>query len=242
MKSINLKAEKRIILGKKVKKLRGEGKIPAHIFGKNLKTIHVSVLEHDFAKAYEEAGETGIVTVKVGEGEHPVLIRTLQEHPVTGKPLHIDFYQVNLKEKVKVYVPLVFEGESPAVERKEGLLLTRISEVEVEALPADLPEEIKVDVSKLEKLDNTIHVSDLKVDKSKVEVLTGEDEVVATIGELVTKEMEETEAEIAEEQAEAEAAAEVPEGEEKPEGEETPAEEGGEASEQPAEGETSKEE
>ena len=173
------------------------------------------------------------MNVKVDSGEHPVLIRNIQEHPVTGAPLHIDFYQVNLKEKVTVNVPLEFEGEPLAVERKEGLLLTPISEIEIEALPADLPEAIKVDVSKLEKIDETIHVKDLKIDKAKIEVLTDPEAIVATIGELVTKEMEEVEAEIEAEQAEAVAEA-TEEGEAAPEegaeekveeGEEKPAEE-----------------
>ena len=229
MKVIDLKAEKRTVLGKKVKTLRKEGLIPAHIFGKGLKTLHVSVRDRDFLKVFDEAGETGIVNIKVDSGEHPVLIRNVQEHPVTGKPLHIDFYQVNLKEKVAVNVPLEFEGEPAAVERKEGLLLMPISEIEIEALPADLPETIKVDVSKLEKIDATIHVKDLKIDKAKIEVLTDPEAIVATIGALVTKEMEEVEKEIETEQAEAAAEAEVaPE-----EGAEEKAEEG---EEKPAEG------
>jgi len=229
MKAIDLKAEKRTVLGKKVKTLRKEGLIPAHIFGKGLKTLHVSVRDRDFLKVFDETGETGIVNIKVDSGEHPVLIRNVQEHPVTGKPLHIDFYQVNLKEKVAVNVPLEFEGEPAAVERKEGLLLMPISEIEIEALPADLPETIKVDVSKLEKIDDTIHVKDLKIDKSKIEILTDLEAIVATIGALVTKEMEEVEKEIETEQAEAAAEAEaVPE-----EGAEEKAEEG---EEKPAEG------
>jgi len=209
MKAIDLKAEKRTILGKKVKTLRREGKIPAHIFGKGIKTLHVSVGDRDFLKVFGEAGETGIVNVKVDSGEHPVLIRNVQENPVTGVPLHIDFYQVNLKEKVAVNVPLEFEGEPLAVERKEGLLLTPISEIEIEALPADLPEVVKVDVSKLERIDDTIHVKDLKIDKTKIEVLSDPEAIVATIGELVTKEMEEVEKEIETEQAEAAAEAEA---------------------------------
>jgi len=229
MKAIDLKAQKRTILGKKVKTLRREGVIPAHIFGKGLKTLHISVGDREFLKVFDQAGETGIVNVKIDSSEHPVLIRNVQEHPVTRQLLHIDFYQVNLKEKVTVNVPLEFEGEPLAVEKKEGLLLTPISEIEIEALPADLPETVKVDISRLEKIDDTIHVKDLKVDKAKIEILTDPEAIVATIGELVTKKMEEVEAEIEAEQAEAVAEAEaVPEegAEEKvEEGEEKPVEE-----------------
>lgn len=203
MKTLELKAEKRQILGRKVKGLRKQGKIPAHVFGKGLKTVHVSVEGANFTKVYDQVGETGLVNLKVDSEIRPVLIRSIQNHPVTDLPLHIDFYQVNLKEKVKVNVPLEFVGESLVVEKKEGLLLTPLSEVEVEALPTDLPEAIKVDIAKLEHLDDTIHVKDLKVDRAKVEILTDPEEVVANIGELVTKKMEEVEAEIEAEKAEA---------------------------------------
>ena len=203
MEQIPLSAQKRTVLGRKVKKIREEGLIPGHVFGHKVKTIHVQVKKGEFSKVFEEVGETGIVNLAVDGEKRPVLIRNLQVHPVTDKPLHIDFYQVNLAEKVKVDVPLEVIGESPAVEKKVGLLLTPVSEVEVEALPADLPEKIEIDISKLENVGDEIKVKDLAVDKSKVEILSDEELVVVQIGELVTKEMEEVEAEIEAEQAEA---------------------------------------
>lgn len=218
MEQIPLAAQKRSVLGHKVKKLRKDGFIPAHVFGHKIKTVHVQVKTGEFHKVFEKAGETGIISLSVDSEKRPVLVRNLQIHPVTDEPLHIDFYQVNLTEKVKVNVPLEIVGESPAVEKKIGLLLTPVSEVEIEALPADLPENIEVDISKLSEIGSEIKVKDLKVDRSKVEVLTDEELVVAQVGELVTKEMEALEAEVEAEQAEA--AAEAPaEGEEKVEGE-----------------------
>ncbi len=231
MEQIPLSAQKRTVLGRKVKQLRKDGIIPAHVFGHKVKTVHVQVKAGEFHKVFEKAGETGIISLSVDslssgasakDGEkRPVLIRNLQIHPVTDEPLHIDFYQVNLTEKVKVNVPLEIVGEAPAVEKKIGLLLTPVSEVEIEALPADLPENIEVDITKLSEIGSEIKVKDLKVERSKVEVLTDEELVVAQIGELVTKEMEALEAEVEAEAAEAQAeAAEAPaEGEEKPEGE-----------------------
>jgi large subunit ribosomal protein L25 len=233
MEQIPLSAQKRTVLGRKVKQLRKDGIIPAHIFGHKVKTVHVQVKAGEFHKVFEKAGETGIISLSVDSEKRPVLVRNLQIHPVTDEPLHIDFYQVNLTEKVKVNVPLEIVGEAPAVEKKIGLLLTPVSEVEIEALPADLPENIEVDITKLSEIGSEIKVKDLKVDRTKVQVLTDEELVVAQIGELVTKEMEAVEAEIEAEQAEA--AAEAPaEGEEKPEGE---AEEGTEqkAEEKPSE-------
>lgn len=203
MQQVPLSAEKRTVLGRKVKKLRKEGLIPGHIFGHKVKTEHVQVKGNDFAKVFEQVGETGIVELTLGGEKRPVLIRSVQNNPVTSDLIHIDFYQVNLSEKVKVNVPLEIIGEAPAVEKKIGLLLTPISEIEVEALPTDLPENIEVDITNLQNIGDEIKVKDLKVDRSKIEVHTDEELVVAQIGELVTKEMEEMEAEIEAEQAEA---------------------------------------
>ncbi len=252
MEQTPLIAEKRTVLGRKVRKLRREGLVPAHVFGHKIKTEHLQVKESEFKKVFEKVGETGIVALTIGAEKKPVLVRSVQIHPVTDDTLHIDFYQVNLSEKVKVNVPLEIIGEAPAVEKKIGLLLTPVTEVEIEALPADLPENIEVDVSKLAEIGDEIKIKDLKVDRSKIEVHSDEELVVAQIGELVTKEMEALEAEVEAEQAEAAAeaaAAEAPaEGEEVAkvegaEGEEAPAEGEGEAgAEKPQEGEKPKEE
>ncbi len=226
MEQIPLKAEIRTITGRKVKKLRQEGLIPAHVFGHKVETIHVQVKKPEFADVFEKAGETGIIDLKIDSKSHPVMVRGMQVHPVTDEVLHIDFYQVNLSEKVTVNVPIEITGESPAVEKKIGLLLTPVSEIEIEALPADIPESIEVDITNLLNIGDEIKVADLKVDRSKVEVATPEDLIVAQIGELVTREMEEVEAEVEAEQAEAaaetaESAEGAKEGEETAGGEES---------------------
>ncbi|MEK7581451.1 MAG: 50S ribosomal protein L25 [Patescibacteria group bacterium] len=234
MEQTPLVAQKRTILGKKVKQLRREGILPAHVFGHKVETDHVQVNAHDFAKVFEKVGETGIIALTIDGVKKPVMVRDTQLNPITDDLVHIDFYQVNLSEKVKVNVPIEIIGESPAVEKKIGLLLTPITEVEVEALPGDLPENIEVDITNLLNIDDEIKVKDLKVDRSKIEVLTDEELVVAQIGELVTKEMEELEAEVEAEQAEAvavEAPAEGAEG--AAEGEASA--EGAETSEKPQE-------
>lgn len=240
---VPLTAQKRTVLGRRVKSLRRDGVIPAHVFGHKVKTIHVQVKAGEFDKVFEKTGETGIIDLAVdgsprGEAgeKRPVLVKNVQTHPVSDIPLHIDFYQVNLAEKVKVQVPLEIVGEAPAVHKKIGLLLTPVTEVEVEALPADLPEKIEVDVAHFENVGDEIKVKDLKVDRSKIEIHTDEELVVAQIGELVTREMEEVEAEIEAEQAEAVAEAEA-EGVEAAPAEGEVAVEGEEAKEAAAEGE-----
>lgn len=212
MEQIPLKAQKRIVIGRKVKKLRKEGFIPGHVFGHKIETIHVQVEKPQFLKVFEKAGETGIVSLSVDGKDHPVMIRNVQIHPVTDECLHVDFYQVNLSEKVTVHVPLEITGDSPAVVKKIGLLLTAVTEIEIEALPADIPENIAVDVAKLENIGDEVRVKDLLIDKSKIEVKVDEELVVASIGELVTKEMEALEAEVEAEQAEAAAEAAPAEG------------------------------
>src|SRR3989344_6864041 len=97
MDRIALKAEERTVLGKKVKQLRRDGVLPAHVFGKQVETKHVSVKVNEFLKVYNEAGETGLVDLKIGSQKvRPVLIRDVQLEPVKVAPLHIDFYQDNL--------------------------------------------------------------------------------------------------------------------------------------------------
>src|SRR4030042_5175294 len=202
MEQIPLLAQKRTIIGRKVKTLRREGIIPAHIFGHKIKTVHIQVKENDFSKVFGKTGETGIIDLSVDNQKRPVLVKNVQKHPVSDLPLHIDFYQVNLAEKVKVDVPLEIIGEAPAVHKKIGLLLTPVKELEVEALPGDIPDKIEIDITNLENVGDEVKVSDLKVDRSKVEIHEDKELVVVQIGELVTKEMEEVEAEIEAEQAE----------------------------------------
>jgi large subunit ribosomal protein L25 len=203
MEQVPLIAQKRTVLGRKVKKLRKEGLLPAHVFGHKVKTIHIQVNNSDFNKVFEKVGETGLIDLSIDKDKRPVMVRNVQLNPVTDDALHVDFYQVNLSEKVKVNVPLEIVGQSPAVEKKTGLLLTPVSEVEIEALPTDIPEKIEVDISNLLNIGDEIKIKDLKLDRTKIELLSDEELVVAQIGELVTKEMEETEAEIAAEQTEA---------------------------------------
>lgn len=202
MDQIPLKAQKRSVLGRKVKTLRKEGIIPAHVFGKKVKTEHIQVVQGEFTKVFEKSGETGIIDLTIDSKKKPVLVKNVQYHPVSDDLLHIDFYQVNLSEKVKVDVPLEIVGEAPAAHKKIGLLLTPVSELEIEALPTDLPENIEVNVEDLDEVGKEIKVKDLKIDRSKVEIHADDELVVAQIGEMVTKEMEAAEAEIEAEQAE----------------------------------------
>ena len=187
MKKVTLAVEKRKVLGKKVKKLRKSGIFPANIYGKGVKSEAVQLPEKEFLKTFKEVGETGLIELQVDGQVRPVLIHNVQYDPLIKLPLHADFYQVDLKEKVKTMVPIVFTGEPAAVSSKVGILLEQMTEIEVEALPTDLPENIEVNVEHLANLDEQITVADIKAPQG-VTVLSDASQVVAKIGELITKE------------------------------------------------------
>ena len=181
MNKLTLKAEVRKISGRKVKNLRKDGILPGNISGKKIKSEAVQVVFKDFDKVYKEAGETGLVTLEIGKEEKPVLIHNLQVNPVSDVPVHVDFLQVDLKEKVEADVPVELTGESPAEKQALGTVVQYINEIKVEALPMDLPEKFEVDTSVLSEVDQAIFVKDLKVDRSKVDIKTGPDEIVVKV-------------------------------------------------------------
>lgn len=189
MEKLTLKASKRTVVGRKVKMIRHQGNLPANLYGKKITSMSVSVEGKEFADVFAKAGETGLVELLVDGVKHPVLIHNIQYDPVNGLPLHIDFYQVDLKEKVTIKVPLVAIGDAKAVKDKEGVLLHVLSEVEVEALPSDLPEKIEVDVTNLAKVNQAIKVGELTV-SSKVKILTDSSLDVVKVAPLVSKEAE----------------------------------------------------
>lgn len=209
MKKHILTATKRDVVGRKVKNLRKQGIIPGTVYGKNVKSVSISVPADAFAKVYAEAGETGLIDLSVGMDVRPVLVDNVQVDPVSGLIIHIEFHQVDLKEKVTAQVPLELIGESPAVTQKLGVLLSVLDEVEVEALPTNLPEHITIDVSTLAQVNDEIKVADL-VSPDGVTINTDPTLTIVKIGALITKEAEQQAA--AEEAAQAAAkTAEAPE-------------------------------
>lgn len=202
MTNQTLSAEERTVTGRKVKALRRDGVVPANVFGKDVKSYAVSVSADKFRKVFEEAGETGIVELSVGKKTNPVLISNVQTHPVTGDTLHIDFRQVDLTKKITATVPVEIIGESPAEKSGLGTVVQQTLELEVEALPTELPEKFEVDVTELTEVDAAFYVKDLKYDKSKVTVTAEEDQIIAKVEPPQEEKVEEVPAE-AEEGAEA---------------------------------------
>jgi len=191
MNTINLSAEERKVFGKRLKALRREGKLPGNVFGKNIKSQAVSINTDEFKKAYSEAGETSLINLKLGKENLPVLVSDMHKDPVSGNILHVDLKQVDLKEKVKAQVPVDMVGESPAEKQGLGTVVLQLDEVEVEALPTDLPEKFEVDISKLTEANQSVLVKDLPYDKSKVEMLENEDSIVVKVEEVKEEVVEE---------------------------------------------------
>lgn len=218
MTKISLKAEKRKVSGRKVKILRAQGILPGNVYGRKVKSEAVQVDFKEFKKVYSDAGETGLIELSLGSEVKPVLVHDLQLNPISDEPIHVDFLQVDLKEKVTTKVPVEVDGESPAEKSGVGTVTVTVNELEVEALPADLPEKFTIDGTKLEEVDQVVKVADLAYDKSKVEVKEDPETIIVKV--VPPQKEEEIVAPVAPAEGEGvPAEGEGTEGEAKPEGE-----------------------
>lgn len=188
--TLTIEAEKREILGNKLKDSRQDGKLPAVLYGRKEKSAALFIDSIKFDKIFKEAGESSVITVKTGDGAKSVLIHDVQFSPISGKPIHVDFYAIEKDKKVEVDISLVFVGESAAVRELGGILVKVLHEIKVEALPQDLPSEIEVDLSKLKDFESQIHVKDLTV-PATVTILNESDEVIALVEAAREEEPEE---------------------------------------------------
>ena len=194
---VTIKAQKRTTFGRKNHLLRKEGFVPVILYGEGLQPQPLQVKAEDLTKAYQEVGDTGLVSVAVqgekGENSqtYSCLIYDMQHDPVTDAVIHADFYHPSMRKKVTAEVPLSFEGVAPAVKEKGGVLVKDKMSVEVRGLAADLPKEIKVDLGGLKEIHDKILVQDLPIGK-KLEILDNPEEIVAsvTMVEAVEEELE----------------------------------------------------
>ena len=181
MTSIALNAKSRTNIGKKARALRADGGLPAVTYGHGIKAQALELSAKEFAQVFAKAGSSTLVSLKLGDGEKNVVIHAVQHDPVSGSPIHVDLYQVRMDEKIKAQVPLKFVGVSRAVKDLGGILVKPTETLEVEALPADLPHEIVVDLSKLEEINAKLTLKDLAL-PAAVRVLVDDPEyLVATV-------------------------------------------------------------
>jgi large subunit ribosomal protein L25 len=193
----SLSAKIRKELGKKVKNLRKNNILPGILYGPKIeKSLPIEINLKEFEKIYKKAGETSLITLAIATREKEdlsslpsletekekflVLINEIKTEPLSGKIIHVDFYQPRLDKEIEADIPLIFEGEAPACKELGGTLVKNIHEVKVKALPKNLPHEIKVNVEKLKTLENIILIKDLIIQK-EVKILKDPEEVVVLI-------------------------------------------------------------
>jgi large subunit ribosomal protein L25 len=208
---MQLTANKREITGKAARRLRRQGRLPAVVYGHSVAATTIEVDAHEFERVFTRTGKTQLIDLVVESGRpSKVLVKELQISPRRNTPLHVDFHQVSLREKLQVDVPVVVSGEAQPVKAGEADVLQVLHTLRVECLPTDIPEAIEVDVSGLDHIDAGIRVSELQLPDGVVAVPDPEELVVKLAARRVTAAEEE------------EVAAEAPE--EAPEGGETPQE------------------
>ncbi|MBI2514759.1 50S ribosomal protein L25 [Candidatus Wolfebacteria bacterium] len=188
---MELQVQEREIFGKKVNALRRDGLIPAELYGHNFPNFHLAVKTADFLNVFKQAGESAIVKLRIESEKSDdinVLIHEVLRDPMTGRVLHVDFYRVRMDEKLTASIPIRFSGEALAVKEKDGVLIKAMQEVEVEALPGDLPQHIDVSLDKLNEIGASIYVKDLDLGRN-VKILADPGSVIVTIAEKQAEEV-----------------------------------------------------
>lgn len=181
--TLNISAKNREAVGKKVANLRKTGNVPAVLYGHKVKdNLLLSVDKKDFEKLFKQAGESTLISLNLEKGEpRTVLVHDVQHDALSGVISHIDFYEVDMTEKIKADVALEFIGESSAVKELGGTLTRNMTEIEVEALPGDLPHSFVVDVTRLKTFDDTLAIADLGIDVNKVRVMLEPETIIAKV-------------------------------------------------------------
>ena len=206
---MDLSANTRNILGKKVRFLRQQGLTPVHLFGRNIEPLPLQCDTTELKNVLAQAGMTQIVSLKIDKKRTPtnVMVREVQVEPRTDELLHVDFYQIRMEEKIRVEVPIVTVGEAPALRFKENFLAHELNNLTIECLPDEIPSRVEVDLSDLTESEQSIHVSDISLGDG-ITILDNPEQLVVKISAgFVEKEVEEEEVE-----AELEIEGEVPEG------------------------------
>jgi len=205
MEGLTLQATKREILGKKTRFLRRQGIIPTHLFGHNLESLSLQCDTAKLQRIIAQAGTTRLIALKIDGDKHPrsVFIREIQKDDINGQLLHVDFYQVRKKEKIKADIPLVLVGEAPAMKVRGRSLMQTLNSLSIECLPDKLPPQVEVDLSLLEEVEQVIHVRDITLSPD-ITLITDPAQLIVKVSEVVV----EKEEVVAEAEAEAEEVAE----------------------------------
>jgi large subunit ribosomal protein L25 len=180
MEEIVVQASRRELIGKQVKILRREGKLPAVMYGKHVDTVPIVIDRKEAGKTLSGLSPSALIQIQLDGDEFYALVREKQRDILLGTLTHVDFQAVSLTETVRAEVAIDLVGDSPAVREIGGLLVTNVEQLDVEALPRDLPERIEVDVSGLETIGDAIYVRDLSLPES-VTVFAEPDDVIVVV-------------------------------------------------------------
>jgi large subunit ribosomal protein L25 len=192
----------RTVFGKKCGALRRQGIVPGVVYGPKIDPVHIQVAYRPLQVILMRAGGTHLINLTADGNSYPVLAREVQRDVIKGDILHVDFLAVDLLSKIRTEIPVHFINESPAVTGRLGNLVNGASTIEIEALPADLPERVDVDLSGLVNINDSIHVRDLNLGDT-IDIVSDPDEMIVRITALVAEEEE-----VVEEAAEEEVSAE----------------------------------
>jgi large subunit ribosomal protein L25 len=196
MDQVELVVQPRSVTGKKVKTLRRQGLVPLVVYGRKVTPVNVQAVEFNTKRAVARAGGQLMALRIEGEDEpRAVLARDIQRDSISGRLLHVDLYQVDVREKIQVDVSLSLVGAPPLVGTGEAMLLNVLSAVEIECLPTDIMQSIEVDVSGLVDMSDAIYVRDLAVPQG-VEILTSSEEMIVRLQPILEEEEEEEEEEL----------------------------------------------
>lgn len=179
--TLKLNVAARTETGKALEALRKRDLIPAVLYGHDVAPVSLSVNYLDFTRTLKTAGESTLIELSL-DSKKPVnvLIQDVTTHPLSGRFMHVDFYQVNMKEEIETDVPLEFVGESAAVKALSGVLVRSLEEVKIKCLPSNLPHALEVDLSKLATFDDAIKVGDIVLPQG-VELLDDAETIIATV-------------------------------------------------------------
>jgi large subunit ribosomal protein L25 len=197
MDIIEIQASPRTIKGKQVKALRRTGLLPAIMYGVGSEPQTLELPAHETELILQRVSGSTLIDLKVGDKTHKVLIREVQREVISRKPVHVDFLEVAMDVTIRAVVPIELIGEAPAVRELGGVLVSGLNDIEVEALPSNLPDRISVDISVLEGFDDSITVGDLVVEEG-VTILTEPEEAIANVIYQVEEEEPEVEEELLE--------------------------------------------
>jgi large subunit ribosomal protein L25 len=190
MEKAVIQAEKRAVVGKQVRALRREGKLPAVIYGYGTEPLSIVLDARSASRILAKASSSTLVTIELSGKQYPTLVREKQLNFIRNELIHVDFLAVSMTEKITANVGIQLDGIAPAVKDFNAILVNGLTELEVECLPANLPERFVVDISGLAEIGDGLYVKDVPA-PANVEILSDPEEMIVVATAMAAEEVEE---------------------------------------------------